>query len=101
MWFKIQDQQVKLQIIAKPNARKTAIIKISEQGLHVAIHANPLKGEANKELILFLSKVFDIPKSQIILKTGESSKYKQIILPMKATVQTALMKIAHTCLKDQ
>lgn len=90
MWFKIQDKQVKLQIIAKPNAKKTAIVKITEQGLHIAIHAKPHKGEANKELISFLSNVFDLPKSQIILKTGESGKYKQIIIPLTTTIQKIL-----------
>lgn len=90
MWYKIQDQQVKIQIIAKPNAKKTAIVKITEQELHIAIHAKPHKGAANKELISFLSTLFEVPKSQIILKTGETSKYKQLILPLTQTVQKIL-----------
>lgn len=90
MWFKIQNQQIKLQIIAKPNAKKTAILKINEQGLHIAIHAKPHKGEANKELIVFLSKVFKVAKSQIILKAGENSKHKQIIMPLTDTIQKIL-----------
>ncbi len=92
MWFKIQGQQVRLQIIAKPQAKKTALIKISEQGLHIAIHAKPHKGEANKELISFLSTLFDVPKSQIILKSGENSKHKQIILPFTKNIEKLLMK---------
>lgn len=90
MWYSIQGQQVKLQILAKPNARKSAIIKITDQALHVALHAKPHKGEANIELILFLSNVFDLPKSKIILKSGEGSKYKQILMPLTATVQKIL-----------
>lgn len=90
MWFKMQDQQVKLYIIAKPNAKKTAIVKISEEGLHIAIHAKPHKGAANKELILFLSKIFEVPKSQIILKAGDNSRYKQIILPLTQTIRKIL-----------
>ena len=90
MWFKINEQQIKLRIIAKPNAKKTAILKISEQGLHIAIHAKPHKGEANIELINFLSTVFKIPKNQIILKTGENSKYKLIVMPLTESIQTIL-----------
>jgi uncharacterized protein (TIGR00251 family) len=90
MWFKIQGHQVKLQIIAKPNAKKTAIVKITEQGLHVALHAKPHKSEANKELILFLSDVFDVPKNKITIKAGESNKYKQVIIPLTTTVQRIL-----------
>lgn len=95
MWFSIQGKQVRLQIIVKPNAKKTALVKISEQELHIAIHAKPHKGEANKELILFLSKIFDVPKSQIILKTGEGSKYKQIIMPLTTEVQNILDDPSH------
>lgn len=90
MWFTIQDQQIKLRVIAKPNAKKTAILKISEEGLHIAIHAKPLKGKANKELISFLSKVFDVPVSQINVKAGENSKYKQIIMPLTKATQKIL-----------
>ena len=90
LWFKIQNKQVRIQIIAKPNAKKTSIVKITEQGLHIAIHAKPHKGEANNELIIFLSRVFSVPKSQIMMKTGEGSKYKQIIIPLTASVQKIL-----------
>lgn len=90
MWFKIQDKHIKLQIIAKPNAKKTAVLKISEKGLHIAIHAKPHKGEANKELILFLSKIFKIPKSQIILQSGENSKHKQIVMLLTIARQKIL-----------
>jgi hypothetical protein len=93
MWFKIQGQQVRLQIIAKPQAKKTALLKVNEQGLHIAIHAKPSKGEANKELILFLSTLFDVPKSQVILKSGEHSKHKQIILPFTNTTEKIINDI--------
>ncbi|MFT4060315.1 MAG: DUF167 domain-containing protein [Legionella sp.] len=94
MWFKIQDQQITLQIIVKPNAKKTAIIKITDHEVHFAVHAKPHKGEANKELILFLSKVFEIPKSTIVLKAGTCSKYKQVIMPLTTTTQKILNDIS-------
>lgn len=61
-----------------------------DERLQIAIHAKPHKGEANKELILFLSKVFDVPKSRIILKAGENSKRKQIIMPLTLHIQKIL-----------
>lgn len=90
MFFKITEQKIKLFVIAKPNSKKTAILKINEEGLHIAIHAKPHHGEANKELISFLSKTFDVPKTKIILKSGENSKYKQIIMPLTAATLKCL-----------
>lgn len=87
MWFKIQNQQVRISILAKPNAKKTAFLGISEQGLIISLHAKPHQGEANKELIVYLAKLFHLPKSQIILQKGEKSRNKQVIMPLTDNVQ--------------
>lgn len=82
MWFKRQNQHVTVQIIAKPNAKKTALIKVTSEGLNIALHAKPHQGAANKELIVFLSDFFAIPKSRITLKFGENSRHKQVSMPL-------------------
>jgi hypothetical protein len=87
MWFKIQNQQVSINIFAKPNAKKTAFLGVSEQGLLISLHAKPHQGAANKELIVFLAKLFHLPKTQIILEKGEGSRYKQVVVPLNDTVQ--------------
>ena len=90
MWFKKQDQEVILKIIAKPNARRTLLLRINDQGLHIAIHAKPHDGEANIELITYLAKLFRVPKSCIILKKGETSRHKLIAIPFSEAIQTFL-----------
>lgn len=90
MWFKIHNQHVTLSILAKPKAKKTALVKVDEQGLHIALHANPQEGEANKELIRFLADFFKLPKSQIQLIRGQSSRKKQVELPYSASVKNFL-----------
>lgn len=87
MWFKIQDRQVKINILAKPNAKKTAFLGIKEQGMIISLHAKPYQGEANKELVSYLAKLFHLPKTQIILLKGEGSRYKQITIPLTDAVQ--------------
>lgn len=86
MWFKIQNQHVKLNILARPNAKKTILTGISDQGLHIAIHAKPHHGEANKELISYLARLFKLPKSQVVLQRGEGSRHKQVIVPLTTIV---------------
>lgn len=87
MWFKIQDQQVRINIFAKPNAKKTAFLGVNEQGLLISIHAKPHQGAANKELIAFLAELFHLPKTQIILQKGEGSRHKQVMVPLTAAIQ--------------
>lgn len=87
MWFKIQNQQVRINIFAKPNAKKTAFLGFSEQGMLISLHAKPHQGAANKELIAYLAKLFHLPKTQVVLQKGEGSRHKQVVVPLTDTVQ--------------
>lgn len=90
MWFKIKDQQVEIRILAKPNAKKSALVMICDQELQISLHAKPQAGEANKALILYLANLFGAPKSKIILQSGKESRHKKIILPLVPTIQKFL-----------
>lgn len=90
MWFKTQDQKITLFILAKPHAKKTAFLAVSDQGLSVALHAKPIKGAANKELTSYLAKIFRLPKNQVFLQLGEGSKHKRVIVPLTAVTQRFL-----------
>lgn len=86
MWFKIKNQEVELKIFVKPNAKQTELVKINELGLNIAIHAKPHEGEANKELIAYLARFFNVPKSRVIIMRGQTSRNKIVSIPLNAKV---------------
>lgn len=90
MWFRTENDKVKINILAKPNAKKTTLLAISGQGMHIALHAHPRDGEANKELLSYLAKLFRVPKSQIKLLRGEANRHKQVLLPLTDSVRRFL-----------
>ena len=90
MWFKVQNNQVVLYVYAKPNAKKSAIIGVKENEIHIALHAKPTDGEANVELVAFLADVLKLPKSQVILQKGQTSRHKQVVVPDNLLVQQIL-----------
>ncbi len=90
MWFKIIDQTVELRIYAKPNARRSEITGVCAHGLGVALRAKPQDGAANIELIKFLSITFDLPKSKILLRRGDASRHKVVVLPLTEKIQEFL-----------
>lgn len=69
-----------LYIYAKPNSRSNSFAGEFNGELKVHVAAPPEDGKANKELIKFLSKAFELPKSSILLKKGETSQHKQFII---------------------
>src|SRR3990167_10464366 len=92
MWFKrIDEKQIQLCIIVKPNAKRTEFLAVSEEGLHIALHAKPHQGEANEELIGYLAKRLRLKKKDVILRRGEKGRKKFIIIPLNDTVQQLLI----------
>lgn len=94
MWFNIKGQHVTLTIWAKPNAKKSAIVGVSDKELKISLHAKPHQGEANDELISYLAKLLRLPKSEILLQRGKASRHKQVTLPLTDHVQQLLDDVA-------
>ncbi|MGB3237502.1 MAG: DUF167 domain-containing protein [Geitlerinemataceae cyanobacterium] len=70
-----------VQVRVKPNSKQVSITEETDGSLTVRLQSPPVDGKANQELIALLSKKLGIPKSQIIIKSGLSSKTKLIELP--------------------
>jgi len=92
-FYKINNEKVVINIKAQPNSSKNKIAGIyDEDKLKINIKAPAVEGAANKELIKFLSKMFKIPKSEIEIK-GETSKRKQVVLPLNEKVREFLKSV--------
>lgn len=87
-----------LAVHVTPKSAKNQIIGwvADAQGqpvLKVKIAAPPEDGKANAELIKFLSKQWDIPKSAIELAGGETSRHKRLRIHSKPYFE----QIMHAC----
>ena len=87
-WYTFSETELELSIFAKTHARKTAIIGVDQQHLHISLHAKPEEGKANIELIKFLSGYFKIPKTQLALRHGKQSRYKKVICRLEKSQRT-------------
>jgi uncharacterized protein (TIGR00251 family) len=82
--FTIKGDSILLKVKAFPKARETRILGVRNGELVVRIQASPLKGKANKELVKFLAKMFAIPRLEIQILSGETSRHKILRLPGSA-----------------
>jgi uncharacterized protein (TIGR00251 family) len=69
---------MKKSIKVKPNSKKQAIIEEEDGSLTVHLKSPPVDGKANKELVELLAKKFDVPKSNISIQMGLSSRNKLV-----------------------
>ncbi|MBD1837019.1 DUF167 domain-containing protein [Coleofasciculus sp. FACHB-64] len=69
---------MKKQVKVKPNSKNQRIEEAEDGSLTVHLKSPPVDGKANEELIQILSKKFNISKSRIFIKSGLSSRNKQV-----------------------
>lgn len=69
---------MKKQVRVKPNSKQQLIQEAADGSLTVHLKSPPIDGKANEELIKLLAEKFNIPKSQITIKSGLSSRNKLV-----------------------
>ncbi len=70
-----------IRVKVKPNAR-TSVLEAQPDGTWLArIHAPPVDGKANEELIRLVAAHFGVRRSEVTIKSGASGRLKLLQLP--------------------
>jgi uncharacterized protein (TIGR00251 family) len=69
---------VRLHLFIQPKSSKNQIVGPHNGMLKIKITAPPVDGEANAELIEYLSKFFKVPKRNITLVKGDTGRQKTV-----------------------
>lgn len=80
-----------LRVKATPGAKQNSITGVKNQELLVRIKAQAERGKANKELLKYLAGLLEVPRSQLTISSGESSRHKLISIPQG--LETVLDKL--------
>lgn len=102
-WYREGPAGLELFIRVKPNARRSALLEISEDKTEiiVAIAAPAVEGAANRTLCAYLSEFLEVRKSRICLLRGEHSTQKHLCIDLdKNEVAETIEKIKNGCTKQ-
>ncbi len=69
-----------LSLYVQPRASRNELAGLHGDALKLRLTTPPVDGKANKAVISFLAKLFKIPKSAILIKSGLQSRSKKIVL---------------------
>ena len=69
-----------LNVRAQPRSSRAGVDGLFGDAVKVRSRSAPVDGKANKELVETLADAFDLPKSAVEFKGGETSKTKRILL---------------------
>jgi uncharacterized protein (TIGR00251 family) len=69
---------VKIEVHAKPRAKKSRIVGWKGGALEVQLAAPPVDGAANEELARVLAGALGVARRQVVLLRGEGSRTKLV-----------------------
>ena len=72
------DDGIMIVVHVVPNAKETGILMDIDGSLMIRVHAPPIKGKANREIVKWLSKKLKKPSSQIRIIAGLTSNLKTL-----------------------
>jgi uncharacterized protein (TIGR00251 family) len=77
-FFQPTGQGYVLRLTVVPGAQRTQVVGLHGDRLKVRLAAPPEKGAANRELIAFLARALNLPKSSLKLTLGAQSRSKVV-----------------------
>ena len=88
----LADNSLSLNVYVQPRASRNRLAGMHGKAVKLCITAPPVDDKANGAVLIFLSKLFGIPKSAMHIKSGRQGRNKQIIIsgPSLAQAEKAL-----------
>lgn len=77
-WFRWDGPDLILQVQVQPRASRESVAGVIGDHLKIRLTSPPVEGQANADLIALLAKLFGVPKSQVTLLRGGTSRRKQL-----------------------
>ncbi|SDI26995.1 DUF167 domain-containing protein [Pseudomonas panipatensis] len=74
----------------QPKASRDEFAGLHGERLKIRLTAPPIEGKANAHLLAFLGKAFGVPKSTVVLESGELNRQKRVRIPRPAKLPAEL-----------
>lgn len=75
---------MRVTVHAKPGAKAKRVEELPDGSLRVSVRAPPVDGKANDAIIGALAEYFRVKKSDIVLRSGASSRTKHFEVQTRA-----------------
>jgi uncharacterized protein (TIGR00251 family) len=77
-WRRMDGDALVLTLHVQPGASRTEVAGLHGDALRIRLAAPPVDGKANAELLRFLADAFAVPRRQVSLLRGETSRQKVV-----------------------
>jgi uncharacterized protein (TIGR00251 family) len=77
-WIRVGGVAITVDVLARPGAAHTAILRVEPRGIVLAVAAPADKGKANQELTRFIAKLAGVTRGSVEIVRGATSRSKVI-----------------------
>lgn len=77
-WYRWEGEDLLLAIHLQPGSAHDALAGTHGERLKIKIATAPVEGRANDRLIDYLARLFNVPRRQVELLSGQASRSKRV-----------------------
>lgn len=77
-FYEWQGKDLIIRLKVQPRASDDGFAEIMDDRIKLRLTAPPIDGKANRHLTRYLSKLFKVPKGQVIILSGETGREKRV-----------------------
>lgn len=93
-WFRCEGHRdFVLTLHIQPGAKRTEPAGLHGDAMKIKLAAAPVEGKANLALLKYLADCFEVPRHQVVLKQGEKSRRKVVIIKQSKHSPDSLFEI--------
>ena len=74
------DRRRSVTFRVQPRASRTEIVGLYGDAVKIRVKAPPAEGAANEELMRFLAKRLEVPRSSVRIVAGKTRRHKQVVI---------------------
>jgi uncharacterized protein len=79
-WATLVSDGVVLSLHCQPGAKASRVVGLHDERLKIQLQAPPLENRANEALVAWLAEQLGVPRKQIDLLTGQTSRQKRVLV---------------------
>lgn len=79
-WATASSDGVVLSLHCQPGAKASRVVGLHDERLKIQLQAPPLENRANEALVVWLAEQLGVPRKQIEILTGQTSRQKRVLV---------------------
>ncbi|MFO1283658.1 MAG: DUF167 family protein [Burkholderiales bacterium] len=78
IWRREEEGALVLSLHVQPGAKRSGVAGVHGDAIKIRLAAPPVDGKANAELVRLLAEAFGVPRRQVAILRGETSRDKLV-----------------------